>query len=254
MSTSAKLVAALLLLYFLMTRCQTFDLDRIIPVWKALGWKDVTLVSANGSWPRQGPDLARRASAEGMSLSILVGQDPFHRALREEREARGDLFVRTYFVFADAVDLFPAVRECLLQFRRVYSVMVLALEAGLPEVDELVRSLDFASGFFRATVREDDGAVSLARIQVVKSLMHSSTVKLRNFYLAKWYCLNRPSYEERAMWTTSGSWTAADTATSAHMTCRATWWPPLPSPGSPGWSWTRTARRRRRTVGAGGYW
>ncbi len=190
MSTSAKLVAALLLLlYFLTTRCQTFDLDRIVPVWKALGWKDITLVSANGSWPRQGPELARRASAEGMSLSILVGQEPFRWALREEKEAGGNLFIRTYFVFADTVDLFPAIRECLLQFRRVYSVMVLASESDLLEVDGLVRSLDFASGFFRVTLREDGSAVSLARIQVVKSLSSSTgTVEPRNFHLTKWYC------------------------------------------------------------------
>ena len=163
--------------------------------------------------------------------------------------------------------------------------MVLAFESDLLEVDGLVRSLDFASGFFRATLREDGGAVSLARIQVVKSLSScTGTVEPRNFHLTKWYrgtvskpsstipvstsiiwvrrtnlhdeelLLNRPSYEERAMWTTSGSWTAAATATSVRMTCRATWWPPSPSPGSPGWSWTRTAHRRRPTVGAGGYW
>ena len=154
------------LLLFLLTWRESHSrrqgLDDVVPVWRALGWHSIAVVvSTNGS-KSASTALVRKASSEGISVAMIT-EDDFASELRKEE---GSLFVRTYFVFSAALDLFGDLKACLLSYRRVYSVMAVELESQSEAVDALLKTLDFSSGFFRATIK-DRGQIRLARIQVL---------------------------------------------------------------------------------------
>lgn len=142
----------------------TSDFTQVFPVWKALGWKDITVVVPKLS-PKRATSIVKLTSEVNITSSV-IDKSELAGILAQESTVS---FVTTYLVFYPAILLFQEIRQSLGQFRRPYSIMLIDNEIGVTTLDNYVGDLRISAGFFKAKVKSSGGVADLTRIQTFQA-------------------------------------------------------------------------------------